>query len=43
MTRDTDCFTTALSHVTVLLTSYVLIHAVSLSIYPVVRRIYFVL
>ena len=44
MTRDTGCFTiaTALSHVRVLL-NYILIHAVSLSIYPVVRRIYLVL
>ena len=42
MTRDTGCFTAASSHVRVLL-NYILIHAVSLSVYPVVRRIYLVL
>ena len=42
MTRDTGCFTTASSHVRVLL-NYIFIHAVSLSVYPVVRRIDLVL
>ena len=42
MTRNTGCFTTASSHVKVLL-NYILIHAVSLSVYPVVRRIYLML
>ena len=44
MTRDTGCFTstTASSHVRVLL-NYILIHAFSLPVYPVVRRIYLVL
>ena len=41
MTHDTGYFTTASSHVRALL-NYILIHAVSLSVYPVVRRIYLV-
>ena len=34
MTRNTGCFITASSHMRVLL-NYILIHAVSLSVYPI--------